>query len=319
MARRKPRKNRDMRKFYPAFALVVLVIVIASLFQLSQIQQYRAGQGPASSHPPTQNTDLNQSKPPQIQNSPKFFFQVIPLRDSFYTGGRVVTLVSIVSNQTQNYYLTGEWFAYEGNLNTTIPIPESIYNETFFLQKNQIVGQYRWNLIPDKNATNATFRATLKDDSGRAYVQNVSVKLIRKDETLPYLAENSVVRSNDTITIFALMSLRSVNPSDFDQAGILLNLTRNYLSPAMEMNETNSLEVFDEKRGDSLGFSSFYAMLLRSIGIPAKVMTCSVSGKAYYYDEILIEGKGWLNADVYNSAYGLGQGAKPCLNATAIY
>jgi hypothetical protein len=311
------KKKLGQKILYSCLIAIALVAIFAVILNFDS-------QGLQSKAPDSNLT-------PQINDSdsvsaPKFSFLAAPIRESFYLGGRAVIATTIVSNKTQNYYLSGEWLAYDNILNHTLPIPESKYNATFYLEKGRLAMQYRWKSIFE-NSSGVIFTANLTDDSGKIYPQNVSISLIKNDDVLPYLTENPIIRSNDTMTIFALLNIRAANSDGSSQAASLLEAARKYLSRPkeenmteyFEKNDVDSLEVFEKREGTSSEYSAFYAALLRSMGIPAKVMKCGEANGTYYYAEAFIDKRGWINVDVYDAEKRFGDSPDNCTNKTAAY
>jgi hypothetical protein len=310
------KKNLGQKYLYSSIIAVALVAIFAVILNSNSPDIYSK---PLGSNLTLGINDSNSS------SAPKFIFLAAPIRESFYLGGRAVISTTIVSNKTQNYYLSGDWLAYDKILNNTLPIPESKYNATFYLESGRLAMQYRWKSIFE-NSSSATFTANLTDDSGKIYRQNVSMGIIKNDGVLPYLIENPIIRSNDNMTVFALMNIHTA-PDDLSQAASLLEAARNYLSRPKEANMTeyfekndvDSAEVFEKKEGTSSEYSALYAALLRSIGIPAKVMKCSVVNGTYYYAEAFIERRGWINVDVYDTGKRLGDEPDNCADKITVY
>lgn len=131
-----------------------------------------------------------------------------------------------------------------------------------------------------------------------SYIPNKSHSLTNEEKTF-YLRSTELVPITNDIKELA-QSLVKDTTSIYKQAYILfehLVLQYSYLYPPKER---GALSFLRDKKGDCGEFSFLYSALCRSLGIPCRTMIgCWAVGsmQAHVWNEVFIEGKGWLPVD----------------------
>jgi protein-glutamine gamma-glutamyltransferase len=141
-----------------------------------------------------------------------------------------------------------------------------------------------------------------------AATEPLSAAMRRRDTRLP------LGRNGRTLQLS--QQLRREHPDDMDYAGAVLALFRRQqffytLTPPPLGRDSVDEFLFDTKRGFCGHYASAFATLMRAAGIPARVVTGYQGGTfnrfadywilrqsdAHAWDEIWIEGRGWLRID----------------------
>lgn len=235
-------------------------------------------------------------------SSVQFSHSLKAIRNFFYDGGQKVVKVNVVSPSNQNYTFTGEWF------NSGTKFDESTFinfnEEKVNIMKNGNKSYYYWipTTLPS-DLSEMGFKSSIRTPSNEIYQKDIAISIVKDNELIPYLIQNSKIIFDRNSTVSALDRLRNSN-DEKAQAEILLNYTREIILIPKEINrvkyynekDINSIESFYAREGTESEFNNVYVMFLRSIGIPARIN--SSEGKTF--SEVYIFGEGWNQVDVYN-------------------
>ena len=113
--------------------------------------------------------------------------------------------VSIVSNETQSYTLTGEWFNSTDVFSPATFIPNSNFTGTFKLEGGYREKYYFWRSInqPDE-ISKVGFMVTLRADNGQVLQDIANLTLVRYNSLTPFLGKYDVAYSSQKDTLFKL-------------------------------------------------------------------------------------------------------------------
>jgi hypothetical protein len=255
---------------------------------------------------------LNQKDIRETENRLNFEYNAESIRNHFYEGGMAVIRTDIISNETQQYKLTGEWFTSATALNKDTLIGS--FENNLIIPDQAIQSYYHWSPIHvSEDISEGMYLGTLRDSKKNNFQKEVKLSIIKDKELTPFLGFSEGIDFDKNVTSFVIDKIQSVNmPKDEEaQAKILLNATRDLLIIPPEVNKRiyfdenniSSLEAFYSNEGTISEFNYVYVMFLRSIGIPAKISYTD----NYFYSEVYIYEKGWVPVDVYNTTKTFGE------------
>lgn len=250
-----------------------------------------------------------------VLDRPKFnlSLEIIPIKNFVYSGGgRALLYLSYISNKSQSYTLTGEWFNSNTTFDATTVIRDIYSRQTFTLNENLLWSHYQWGwFYPSEDVKHIGFQAIFKGEDGIDIQKNISFEVIHNLDLTQYLTNDSIVQFDENITDFALDYIFISNTtSDYSQAELLLDVTRQHIDIPKEVNqrldydesEIDAKTVFYKKEGTASEFNALYILFLRSVGIPAKIEYIERDGKNYPYTSVYIKDREWINVDVYNKS-----------------
>lgn len=246
-----------------------------------------------------------------------FSYAIKPIKNFAYNSGRILVLLSVLSNKTQEYIITGEWF------NSSTDFDSSTLIRNFSIEKSVNIEERRpWNYyywayfnLPD-NANTIGFMVTIRGHDNSFYQKNTSFEIIKRPDLIPFLSEDDNIKFDNNSTGFALDNVIISNAiNESSQAETLLQIVRNYLIIPKEINkkvfydehDVDSNTTFYAKEGTFSEFNSLYIMFLRSLGIPAKMEFTNIGGVKYPYTSVYINSTGWIAVDVYNINHKFGE------------
>ncbi|MGB3368063.1 MAG: transglutaminase-like domain-containing protein, partial [Acidaminobacteraceae bacterium] len=121
-----------------------------------------------------------------------------------------------------------------------------------------------------------------------------------KIDKLIYLMPSEKVQKDD-VQITSLSSLLTYEKlRKFDKAKALFDWITENISVKQSYtfsNPKNSIAVFDDAYGNNLEINILYTALLRSIGVPSRlVLGSNIEGASYYYTELFLNGE-WSASD----------------------
>ena len=231
-----------------------------------------------------------------------------PIRSFFYAGGTAAVTYAYDSNIGCNVTITQEWYRN--------PKPDI----KFYLQQ-----PYNWNDTVKQNTQNNWASFNVNDKEGntnytakiilgtnKSEVANyTSFEIIREEGVIPYLGFDEIINTDKEVIDYAFKSVQyNKNVDEYSQAKQLFYFTRSELKKPNKADEIidfenknySSLQVYQMKKGTSSEFAVFYIMLLRSIGIPAKINSLDTDNGPYYYTEVFTKDTGWLLADIFSDS-----------------
>lgn len=270
----------------------------------------------------TQTTSVNIQKPP-FDFSKVSIVKLVPIRNFSYNGSNNIVCYFFnnpTNNISENFTLIGEWFI------DTNEEPEDSYKQDVNYDDLFRNGRLNWYFISSnsENANNVRFRLALRQNVSS--ISNETTYPLKFDESLlPYLRnenEGSIKWDNSVISEFIKKVSICDSADDKTLAQRILDFTRNWMNQLAETseiihydNETlDSMSAWYGRVGTSSEYSVVYAMLLRIVGIPAKLEINNFDDETYYYVKYYSENKGWVPVDVYGK-YNLEEG---CLSTDSI-
>ncbi len=263
-----------------------------------------------SSHPIMYGDEKQKIQQPKVN----FTFKLNLIKPFAYRGGRSVIRSFILSNVTQDYTLTGEWFNSSSIYDPSTLIFKEPHAGHFSIPQRGSTVYYHWASI-FKNIEEIGFLGTLKDSNKQVFQEKVTIQVIDEGDLIQFLNEDEIIKFDKNSTAFVLDRIEENITTDLSQAKLLLNESRNFLTIPKEIsrklyfneNEVNANITFYDKEGTESEFNSLYVMFLRSIGIPARMKYMIKDDVEYPYTEVYINEKGWIPVDVYDTSHNFGE------------
>ena len=140
------------------------------------------------------------------------------------------------------------------------------------------------------------------------------IKRPEPDEYLKMTRSFPVGNNPRTIALGQELALRYQNPEDIVQHALSMFRNQNYVytlkPPILRDNEVDRF-LFDSKRGFCENYAGSFALLMRTAGIPSRIVTGYQGGEfnqvgkylivrqsdAHAWTEVWLEGKGWVRVD----------------------
>lgn len=233
-----------------------------------------------------------------------------PIKQIMYTNSNNIICYGF-QNPTaeidENFTLVGEWFM-DNFLEPIEPEYEIILNYSNVINQ----GRLNWLFINDSNKVK--FRTALKIDI-KPISKEVNYNLVNNKELYDYLKKDDVVSWDDNvISEFIKQTPMCSKNSDEELAKELMLFVRSYMNPPAKTEDEiyynnitlNSMDAWSGKIGTSSEYSVVYTMLLRSVGIPSKVLLNPDDNFDYYFVEAYLNNTEWVPIDIYSSDKSIG-------------
>jgi len=295
-----------------AFAGVVATFILIIIYRVELLSFLVAIiPNPA---PLSDNQSNNQSNNQELQLPFDFsqtkIIELKPIKQNMYSNSNNIICYRFenpTSEIDKNFTLIGEWF-----MDNSIEPIKPEYEIT--LNYEEIINKSRLNWLFINNSNNIKFRTALKIDL-KPISKEVNYNLISNKELEDYLKKDGIISWNDgIIREFIQQTSICSKSNDEELAKELMEFVRFYMSPPAKTEDEiyydnailDSIEAWNNKTGTSSEYSVVYAMLLRSIGIPARILSNSNGNFDYYFVEAYLNNMEWVPIDIYNNGKSVG-------------
>lgn len=301
--------NKKARAIYwwAAFiSIIVGIFVILDRIEITNSSENPIEDVSTATSPPTLPS---QEEQPKLKSCDTINIQYIrPVRKFFYAGGVSSIAYGYRTGIGCNVTITQEWYRSPiPNLKSYLEKPY-IWNET---AENELQNNWASRKVDEKEG-NFNYSAKIILETNDTDMANyTSFEIVKIDEVIPYLISDNNIGIDEQINQYTFYNLMyGVNSDDYSQAKHLFEFTKTELKKPKKAEEIldfenknyTSVEVYEKKKGTSSEYSFFYIMLLRAVGVPAKLGIIEKDENLYYYVEVYIRNIGWVLADVYSDS-----------------
>jgi len=290
---------------------IASIIIILGFFGINEIWQII----PQIDLFPNGHVINDDSQRPPAELSPFDFSKTTivgpkPIKQSMYANSNNIVCYSFknpTNEINENFTLIGEWFV-DDSSEPIKPEYEAILNYSGIFDR----GRLNWLFVNDSNKVK--FRAALKLDL-KPISQEIGYELINKKELKDSLNKDETISWNDNIIKeFIKETAICSKTNDEELAKELMDFVRSYMSPPAKTEDKiyydnitlSSIEAWNNKIGTSSEYSVVYAMLLRSIGIPSKVLFNPHNNYNYHFVEVYLNNEEWIPVDIYDNNKSVG-------------
>ncbi|RLG15569.1 hypothetical protein DRN69_02805 [Candidatus Pacearchaeota archaeon] len=233
-----------------------------------------------------------------------------PIKENMYSGSNNLICYSFqnpTASVDSNFTLIAEWFL-DNSLEPLEPEYEVILNYS------EIINHGRLNWVFINNSQKVKFRTALKKDL-KPISKEINYNLIDNEGIRDYLKKDEIVFWDDNIIReFIKETAICSKTNDEELAKELMGFVRSYMNPPAKTEDKiyydnvtlNSLESWNNRIGTSSEYSVVYAMLLRSIGIPTKILSNPNDNFDYYFVEAYLNDAEWVPIDIYDEDKSVG-------------